>query len=68
MATAEEVGALVGKEFLPLCDEMTTSDLQGCIVAAVSKHGLSPADEDKAVEIALEYIYAQQASAEPTHD
>jgi hypothetical protein len=48
----------IAAEFIPIFDELTSSDLQGCVGAEVSKLGLP---FDRAIEVedlALEYIYS----------
>lgn len=50
-----EAAIAIGNEFLPLFDELTTSDLQGAIEAEVINRGLPREVEN----MALEYIYEQ---------
>lgn len=60
---ATAIGFKMGREFLPLFDELTTSDLQGCIEADVKKHGLTPAEQEYAIEFALQFIYKEKAAS-----
>jgi hypothetical protein len=39
MATTEEIGIEIGKQFLAMYDNMTTSNLQGCIAAEAARPG-----------------------------
>jgi len=56
------VARAVAHEFLPLYDVLTTSDLQSCIDAAVTKHGLEGAAAWEAGNLALDRIYDEQAA------
>lgn len=47
----------IALEFIPIVDELTTSDLQGCIDAAVSMAGLCGDEAREAENRALELIY-----------
>ena len=40
MATTEEIGIDIWKKFLTMYDDMTTSDLQGCIAVEAARRGL----------------------------
>jgi hypothetical protein len=55
--TIEEVAKTVAEEFIQLVDTMTTSDLQGCIGAAVIMKGLTGNDAFDAECKALDLIY-----------
>lgn len=55
--TINEIGEAVGREFLPLYEDLTTSDLQACISAAVAEQGLSGGDAAEAENVALKLIY-----------
>jgi hypothetical protein len=63
--TAERIGREVGAEMLPDFDQLTTSDLQGCIGAAVSLRGLAGNEAMDAENIALDYIHNAKESQEP---
>lgn len=51
----------VAKEFIPIFNDITYSDLQGCVCAAISKFNLGEADRWDAENLALELINQAQA-------
>jgi hypothetical protein len=58
--TPENVAVAVTAEFLPLYNELTTSDLQGSISAAVQLHGLKGDAAYLAECLSLDSIYEAQ--------
>lgn len=50
----------IALEFIPIVDELTTSDLQGCVGAAVSMAGLCGDEARDCENLVLEIVYESQ--------
>jgi hypothetical protein len=57
----------IAAELLPCIDEITTSDLQGCVGAEVSKLHLSSEESFELENAVLDYIYSAQETQEPAN-
>ena len=62
-AYPETIAQVIAAEFIPLYNDLTTSDLQGCVGATVSLFRLKADDAREAENLALELIYEAQEAA-----